>query len=199
MPTGYTQELTEKDVPLERFVLTCAKAFISRMKEMSGPIPKQFKPSDYYEKEIRQVMAKLTSLKAMSAKQAQAESDKDYEKAQKDRERYVQEVTALSERLMAMRAQVAGWQPPTNDHQGLKDFMIQQLCDTLDHDGKVLGDPPEKKSGRDWKAYKIADLEERLVYYEKEQRKEILNVEDSNLWVKRLRDSLETPHESTKK
>ena len=198
MPTGYTYELTKKDVPFERFVLTCAKAFLGRMKEMSGPIPDHFDISDYHGKEIQQAQAKLASVKAMSDEQAQAEADKDHKKELKDRERYVQEVKAISERLMAMRAQVAGWQLPSRDYEGLHKFMIEQLDDTLDQDGQVLGDEPAKKSGKQWKADKIAYLEDEIAYNEKQQRKEILDAERDNLWVKELRDSLETPHESTK-
>lgn len=199
MPTGYTEELTKKDVSFERFVLTCAKAFLGRMKEMSGPIPEHFSPSDYDEKEIRQNQVKLASLEAMSDEQAQAAADKDYEKAFKDRERYTQEVRALRERLMAMRTKVADWQLPSRDHEGLREFMIEQLDYTIDHDGKVLGDPPKKKSGKDLKAEKVAYLKDEIAYHEKKQRTEIRDTEQDNLWVKQLRDSLETPHAPTKR
>lgn len=199
MPTGYTEELTKKDVSFEKFVLTCAKAFLGRMKETSGPIPESFKPSGYYENEIRKDQDKLASLRAMSAEQVQAAAEKDYEKAEREYERHVSEVKDCRDRLITMRARVSAWDPPSRDHDGLRKFMLEQLDDTIEHDGQVLGDPPEKKNGKDWKAEKIDYLVEEIAYNEKEQRKEIREVEYDTLWVKRLRDSFEMPRVSIKK
>lgn len=193
MATGYTAELTKKDVPFEKFVLTCAKAFLIRMRDRSGLIPARFEPFNYHEEEVRKNNVKLASLRAMSVKQANAEADKDYKKALKDRARYVEEVRLLRERLMTMRAKVTTWKPPSGDHEGLQKFMIQQLEDTLGHDGQVLGAPPEKKSGKDWKTGKISDLEDEIAYDEKRHQEEIRMVDRDNLWVRQLRGSLETP------
>lgn len=190
MPTPYTNDLCKKDIPFEKFVLNCARACVGSMRDSSGPLPERFKPSDHYEKEIRQDQAKLAALKAMTDGQAEAAAEKDYEKALKDHEQYVLEVKKCRERLMAMRTKVAGWQP-SRDHEGLQKFMLDQLDDTIERDGQVLEDSPEKKSAKAWKAEKVASLKDDIAYNQEAQRKAIRDAENDTLWVERLRDNLE--------
>jgi hypothetical protein len=193
MPTGFTEDLCKKDIPFEHFVLNCARACVGSMRDSSGPLPKRFSPSSYYKEEIRKDEAKLAALKAMSAGEIQAAAKKDHRKALKAYERHVAEVKVLRDRLITMRFKVATWEPPSQDHDGLKKFMIQQLDNIIENDGQVLDAPPKKKSGKDWKAEKIVCLENEITYNQEAQRKEIQQAKRDTLWVERLRDSLEAP------
>lgn len=191
MPTGFTEDLCKKDVPFEKFVLNCARACIGSMRDSSGPLPERFSPPTYYRDEIRKDQAKLAALKAMTAAEVEDAADRDYTKALQEREKYVAEVKERRERLMAMRTRVAAWLPPTRDHEGLRQFMIEQLDLTLKHDGEVLGDPPEKTTAKEWKANRIAYLEDEIASNEESQRKAVRDAEHDTLWVERLRDNLD--------
>jgi hypothetical protein len=92
-----------------------------------------------------------------------------------------------------MRSKVADWQPPRTDHQGLKDFMIEQLDQTISFDGKPGDFYLEKAvrvSGAQWRSDKLQEITRSIEYHTKEQKSEVERVATRNKWVADLRKSL---------
>jgi hypothetical protein len=194
MPTGYTAKLCNEEVPFTEFVLTCARAFGALIDMKGDPldkeIPEKFKPSSYHVEAIEEAKADLAKVRTMSAGEANAAAIDEYNKALAEHERSESKRKATKDRLVAMRSRVADWNPPTEDHQGLKDFMIQQLNDTIRWDGAVHAFETKKLSGSDWKANRIAELEHDIEYHTEEHQKEVRLVNERNAWVCELRKSL---------
>lgn len=196
MPTGYTAELCEKDVPFEKFALDCARAFgaliLMRDEPKDAKIPDKFEPNDYNAKALAKAKKELSALKAMTLDVAKQSAADEHRKAVREYDKHVSEVKATANRLHAMRSKVADWTPPSPDHQGLKDFMIEQIDTTLKHDGRVWRDVPVLMSGKAWLESNIEAAERSVQYHMEEARKEVERAEGRTLWVKQLRASLKS-------
>ena len=92
-----------------------------------------------------------------------------------------------------MLRQVNIWTPPTTDHVELRDFMIQQIEDSIEHDG--MGDYYDKnpiivKTGNQWLISQKASAEWDVNYHAEELGKEAERARDRTQWVGDLRNSL---------
>lgn len=200
MPTGYTADVVDgKVVDFKTFALRCARNFgaliMMRDDSMDAPIPEEFKPSDFYAKELEKVDLETAKVTAMTVEECRAAAMEERKKLMDDHQKHVDESKAVRERLLAMRSQVADWTPPTPDHTGLKDFMVQQLDETMRHDGEAgtyYRDAAEAvpTNGSEWRKAKLQGLKERHLRYYIEVQKEIERTDSRNKWVAALRDSL---------
>lgn len=199
MPTGYTAELCEKDVPFERFVMTCARAMgacvTMRESGLDVPIPRKLEPSDYHREHIEMAKTQLARLRSMTLNEAKAEAKKQYEIAMAEDERVIQERMKTRGRLLAMRAKVADWCPPTSEHEGLKEFMIQQLDETIRYDGAPWTPQAKLLSGEEWLENQLKSVERTLAYHADEYRKEVERTNERNQWIEDLRNSLGLAHQ----
>jgi hypothetical protein len=138
MATGFTYYLTENDnVPLKHFAMKCARGFgpmiHMRDYDMDGPIPDDLGFDNSYHLEgIARAQDKITELTSMTkgeyihqAQQKIQDSITEYEKGKKNSQ-------IVSKRLIDMIQQVSTWVPPSPEHEGLKQFMLDQLTSTLD-------------------------------------------------------------------
>lgn len=196
MPTGYTVTLMEKGQTFEEFVMGCARAF-GALIDMRGspsdaPIPDKFEPSDYNAKRLIESRERLAMFKAMTdaekASFGQAEKAADIQRI----EQWLEEDKTANARIETMVAQVLAWNPPTKDHQGLKDFMLQQLSiskNGLDYIQTSLTKATEKPAT----AYYVAAVSEaagNIKYYTEENAKEIERANGRTEWVQQLRASI---------
>ena len=105
---------------------------------------------------------------------------------------YLERGRAENKRLDDMGAQVQSWIPPTPDHQGLKDFMLQQISvsrNKLDYSEASLVEAKEKSA----LAYYIAAVSgaaRDIIYHTAENDKEVGRVNDRMEWVRKLRASI---------
>lgn len=196
MPTGYTADI-KNGITFEQFVLGCARAFGAcvslRDEPSSTPIPDEFKPNEYYIAEIAKAKTRLTKLKSLTAKEIHREAEKDYQKQLKSHVNMLANKYDLLGKYKAMLEQVKAWQPPTPEHQGLKDFMIQQISTSIEHDCDMVwikSLKPKKLADADWISKQIEHEVANLEYHTKENKEEIERAKGRTAWVKALRDSL---------
>lgn len=194
MPTGYTADI-ENGMSFEDFVWRCARAFgaliMMREDPMDAPIPAEFKPDDYHAKESEKARARLYDYERMSVDEARDESDR----KRGEHEKMIAEMNAKSRALKvkydAMLARVREWQPPTKDHEGLRDFMIEQIESSIRFDcGDYQPDPMPVLSGKDWKARQIEKARTDIAYHETKQIEEEKRTHGRNEWVSALRASV---------
>lgn len=194
MPTGYTAELCEGEVPFEKFVLKCARAMgaLIEMRDdaMDAPIPEEFKPSNYHQKRLDEELAELEKLEGMTDAEAEAEAEKEYQKAVKEHEESVAQTAAVRSRLVAMRSRVSQWVPPTKDHENFKKFMLEQLDETIKWDGTSHSSKPKKRSGSSWKKDGMKSAKDSIVYQKREHDEEVQRAKERTQWVADLRASL---------
>jgi len=198
MPTGYTADVVDgKVTDFKTFALRCARNFgalvMMRDDALDAPIPEEFKPSDFYEKELVKAKAELARVTSLTWQRCNEEEREERSRLLAAHQKHVDECRAVRDRLLAMRSQVADWQPPTPDHQGLKDFMIQQLDETMRFDaqpGTYYLDKASIRTGEQWRADQIEELNDRIERYTEEVRKENERTAARNKWVADLRRSL---------
>lgn len=132
MATGYTAGVADGTITNFRtFAMQCARAFgaLIEMRDdpMDTPIPTELKPSSYHETALATANARLAELKAMAPDEITQKASADLAQDQAASETYRRARVEENARLRKMAAQVEAWSPPTPDHNGMKDFMLEQL------------------------------------------------------------------------
>lgn len=194
MPTGYTAPIAD-GISFEKFLLSCAREFgaliMMRDDPSDTPIPERFEASDYDQRELKRLREEMTRLDGMSHADAEDAARLDYNAQMERRAQYIRDKHALRAKYAAMLAQAKDWTPPTPDHQGLKDFMVKQIEESIDFDCNVYPeDAPRQKAGEDWLSEQIIETRRWIAYHEAEHAKKVERTENRNAWVKALRDSL---------
>lgn len=196
MPTGYTSTLYEgKSQTFEEFVMDCARAFgalVSLRDSRDAEIPAVFEPNTgYYEERLDEARRKLADLDAMSPETAAQRAQNDFDQAMLKHQAAQRERAARRARYEAMLEEVDAWQPPTLDHVGLKEFMQQQLTESIRTDTTEYSDQvPSLLSPDGWMQRERECYRHDLEYYSKERALEVDRARSRTAWVKTLRESL---------
>lgn len=196
MPTGYTAKLVDEGQTFNEFVLTCARAFGAcitlRDDPLSADIPK-FEPTDYHKKAINSAIRKKDRLEAMTPAQASRYGMNEREKEIKSIKNTLKKANLQNDRIYKMLKAVRGWTPPTEEHDGLKTFMIEQLEMSLDDMNYWNGRLAEinDKSELSYYTDALALAKRDILYHIEENRKEIERVNGRNKWVEDLKASLQ--------
>lgn len=139
MPTSYTSIIHDRDdATFAEFVWTCARAFGAFIEQRDDslntpPVMKET-PASFYDTNLHAAEASLRRFDAMSDAELMAEQESYITDARRNAEEGIRKTEALRSRYESMLAAVEAWEPPTRDHQGLKDFMRQQLDDSIAFD-----------------------------------------------------------------
>ena len=212
MPTGYTADIVDgKPVTFQEFAMRCARAFIPepelrelRDSPLNTPIPKESRPSTYYTDSIKREEAELARLRAMTPDQ-QTEFGKREILADAARRWRATSIAHYRDmqardggkrkRLQSMLEKARAWTPPTKDHQGLKDFMVRQIVETINFDcgGEYEEDilRLESKPALAFWTDAVEGAARSLEYLKKHQSEDIQRAAERTKWVKDLRASLE--------
>lgn len=196
MPTGYTAELMEKGMDFRSFVLRCARAFgallMMRDDPLNAPIPEKFEPSDYHVKALAEATKKHILLQAMTDNEKIAFGEVEKADTIKRTREWLEKEKQENMRLIDMRLQVQSWNPPTPDHVGLKDFMLQQI-DISMHNTTYQENEISNAEAKPPTAFYVEALSRAahdIEYHAKENIKEIGRATERTDWVKKLRASI---------
>ena len=196
MPTGYT-DVISNGVTFKDFVMQCARAMgaciMMRDDPPNAEIPERFEPCDWNKKKFKEATASLKILQCMGVAAAREKAGKEFKAKVADHVRQIEEKEELRAKYLEMLVQVRQWQPPTPDHQGLKDFMIQQITDSIEFDCDISyynNHPPKLFTGEEYLENCTTKALHDIDYHRKMHRDEVTRTEGRNVWVKQLRDSL---------
>lgn len=196
MPTGYTAKLMDEGESFPAFVMSCARAFgalvTMRDDPSDTPIPETFEPSDYHAKAIQEAREKHARLRTMQEDQRVSYANSLRTAAISSATGYHLKGAEENKRLEAMEAQVRAWEPPTDDHKGLRDFMLEQIKISKNDLSYSINRVTEVQD-KTLESYFIEDLSGALrsiAYHEKEQAKEVERAKGRTDWVRQLRASL---------
>lgn len=196
MPTGYTA-MIEEDGEFEDFILGCAKAFgacvMMRDESSDTPIPEKFEESTYEKEQYEKAILELEKYEKMSLEEAEKKSEEEYNKSIKDSEYHLEKIDRKEDMYKTMLEKVNLWNPPTPEHIGLKDFMIQQIDVSMDNGSSKEYYSLEdiiKYNGKQWLHEKIKMKKEDIEYYMKRWKEETKRNQDRNKWIKDLRESI---------
>ena len=157
-------------------------------------------PSEYYVNSLQSQREKLEEMKTMTDEAIV----QDFENLLKDsleyHERELEKTKVNLGRLNSIMESAKSWVPPTEDHEGVRDYMIDQLEITIKADGdpsyhvnKIVQAKKELEEGIGPKVYreeKIKEIEDRISYYGAEVQKELERCKDSNEWMDKFLESI---------
>lgn len=138
MATGYTACVQDGTVTeLRDFALQCARAFGAnipmRDEPHDAPI-KTYVPDEYYRKRVDEARAALDIAEKRTVAEAEAMRAKRVEEERTSRHVSQAKDDITRKNYEAMLDKVVGWNPPTKDHDALKDFMLRQLRESIKWD-----------------------------------------------------------------
>lgn len=198
MPTGYTAELCEKGQSFEEFIWRCARAFGACIMMRDDPLDKlpSLSPENdsFYAKEVQKYKNEVVRLGQMSDSELETlglETLKT-EIASYEESSLAHDLEQL--RLREMLTKVEAWNPPTEDHTKLKEFMIEQIktsqSDYSYQDSIVkLKAKTPKQRGMEL----LVHAREMVERYSEELRKEIERNKDRLSWLTALHESVPQP------
>lgn len=195
MPTGYTAAVADGTLTdFRKFAARCAHAFganiLVRDDGMDAPIP-VYEPSDYYQKAAERTRARLYDLERMTVEDAARKMAAD----EAQRVMYEAECEARRKSELAryetMLKQVDAWVPPTPDHLGLKDFMRQQLRESIRYDcSPPAACEPRRETPAEFLQREIAQAAEAIDSYDAQHAEEVRRTRERNEWNRALFESL---------
>lgn len=200
MPTGYTAPIYEgeENFTFKKFAMRCARNFGALIEMRGEPLDaeidfdKCFQPSDYYKKALERVEKEYQEF--LDNPPTAEELGKKYdEKVNNDLKRYherIEKGNALQVRYDAMLEQVKAWEPPTEEHNNLKEFMISQLQKSMDYDCIVYS--PYTDDREEYIKYHMSPdpLLKEIAYYKESYEKEVELCNNRKQWVMQLMESL---------
>lgn len=194
MPSGLTCNIKDGQ-SFAQFVWRCARQFgaliTMRDDPNDAPIPQKFEPTGYHQEEIATIRTRIKWLNALTLDDANVEARKAYEQAENFRVQYDLERKELRAKYEAMLAQVNAWEPPTPDHQGLKELMQKQIEESIQMDcSDWLPGATVLLSGPDWKAKQLVKATKDLEYHQQKHLEEVERVNERNAWIAALRESV---------
>lgn len=199
MPTAYTAILGEtEDMKLKDFAMLCARNFgaLAAMRDepLSVPIPEKFEIPPYYKENLDRAQKKHADFMAMTESGRAEYLERTYneiiEEYRKEQEESSKQKDILRQRYNAMLLKVVNWTPPTPEHENLREFMIEQIHNSIEWDCSEYTPPiPNKDEWCDIGRYKV-ELEEEIALSQKSYYKAVESVASRNKWLTDLRESL---------
>jgi hypothetical protein len=204
MPTGYTAGIIDGEITtFEQFATQCTRAFGATIHMRDNPLDSPYEPrtpSEYYVNSLQSQREELEKMKAMTDE----DIIRDFETAGNDsleyHEKGLEKDRENLEKLNSILESAKAWVPPTEEHEGLRSFMIVQIKSTIKVDGdpsyhvdKIAQIKKEMKEGIDPKVYReerIKEIEDRITYYEGEIQKELERCKRSNDWMDKFFESI---------
>ncbi len=159
-----------------------------------APVPERFEPSDYHLKKLAEARATLLKLESMTREEAEQAAKMEYSVKVQERDNGIWKKHELRRKYEAMLAQVEAWMPPTPDHEGLKQFMRDQITQSIEFDccTSYYDKPVQRMSPMEWLAASQMEAMRGIGYEEAEHIKEVERTEGRNAWVQALRLNLES-------
>lgn len=194
MPSGYTADLYDlKEVSFQDFVIGCASAFIPEARDMGmlkklPDAPSKDSVYNYYRYSI-EAIDRLEEFLSLSYEEIAQMNESDYAKNLSSWKEYSDTKQKILSAYNNMLNQVIAWEPPTERHEGLKNFMIEQLKASIDFDG-TISEMPKPITTEQYRANKIKRLRDDVEYYTNEHKKAVERFENNLSWLSELKKSI---------
>lgn len=199
MSTEYTAYIENSEITTgKEFLKLCTRAFgitiDLKNEHLSVPIPNHFEPVTYYKKSYEKALEELNKANNLTFDDAKNQMKAAYEKRISDYKSLAEKELAMNQKYAKVRKEVEEWIPPTEDHQGLKKFALEQInmCITkqewideyLERSKEAFDDSDEavEKYVRDNIQCRKEDLD--MAY--KSWKEELERTEKKNIWIRKF-------------
>lgn len=202
MPTGYTAYIEDGEISTGKdFLKLCTRAFgiaIDQKDEpLSVPTKTQFEPNSYYKDRYDKALLALEQAKQIAFDEAKTQMWLAYEKRIADYKSYADKEISMNKKYEKVRREVEEWEPPTEEHSGLKKFALEQIdmCVTKQkYIDEYIAKSNELFDGSDEAVHKyiLDNIEQCQIDADrayKSWQEELKRVEDKNMWMQQFLDS----------
>lgn len=203
MPTGYTAYIEDGDITTgKEFLKLCTRAFgiaIDLKDEpLSVPTPTHFEPDTYYKERYKKALEDFNEANNLTFDNAKIQMKTAYEKRISDYKSWAEKESLMNEKYAKVRKEVEEWIPPTEEHQSLKKFALEQIdmCITkqeyideyLEKSKEVFDDSNE--SVEKYISDNIQYCKDSLDRAYKSWKEELERTEKKNIWIKKFLESI---------
>lgn len=198
MATGYTASILE-GCSFPEFIWRCAKAFganISMRDEASDKRVMRYTVNSFHRECVFRAEKGLALFEAMDMNEARRRFENLKRKYRAHLEQRNAEWRKKLLLYKKMRACVVEWTPPSPDHDGLKDFMIKQIDESIAHDCVELSpadDGDTCETAEDWLKSEIAEYRTDIEYHTSQHLANVEHVAKLNTWNDLLVASVPQP------
>lgn len=194
MPTGYTAKLYEGEPQsFAEFAQQCARAFVIEMRDApaDAALPQKSEISTYHYRGFLKALTILNAdLKRTTPQWEEAEqgdrSEDEFYNAEQERK-----AAEIKVRYETMLRQVCDWKPPTDKHEGIQKFMIEQLESSIKHDCDVSYlKPKPKQTVEEYRDAQVSRALKDMTYHWEHWLKDVERVTTNTAWIQAFQDSL---------
>lgn len=195
MPSGYTSSIYEGENPtFKEFALKAARgmgAFIHQRDESLETGIRMREVDKHYPERLSKARVGLIKAQQMSTEDARIGAAREFQEERDHAYKNNERAARLEHDYRAMLMEVHEWHPPTPEHIGFKQFMVDQLTDSLNFDVHFIDeDAITQKSPEEYKADQIQRAERELKWATESYELEVKNTNGSNQWASDLIESL---------
>ena len=203
MPTGYTEPILKgKITEFKDYAKLCMRAFGATIHMKDDYLDVEYEPrvpEKFYHEKIIELKSELDMLIKMSDEEILDKRQTEIKNDIKYHEEKLIETKENEEKLLKMLKSATTWEPPTDEHSGIKKFMIEQITETLKYDAdskwyvleiKRLNELLTNINLSKVKEHYSKKLNKDIQYYIERGELEIKRVKESNKWVEQLLKSL---------
>lgn len=196
MATGYTSCI-EEGATFKEFTLGCARAFGALYHMRDEPrdveVTEIKGESEYNREELIKAKKGLAEAMKINLEDAEIQANENYNEIIKHNKDQIRKIEELKIKYLEMLTQVKDWEPPTSAHANLKEFMIEQIEESIKHDCTVeyWKKGPTKKTAKQWLKDHIETKQWSIDYHSKQLKEDKDRYKDTNDWIRQLKDSLE--------
>ena len=195
MPTGFTAFIEDGDITTAKdFIMLCAREFGATMsmrdEPLSTPIPETLEPETFYQRRLIEEQKRLETVRAMTLEDAEKKMDEDYRSRLESFEKNKKRKEELCKLYDRFTNEVRSWTPPTQDHQKLKEFALDQLRISRPDPSSLDKMKPTKMPADEWLEAELDDCIKSVKRYREYAKSEQERNESRNKWISDLRDSL---------
>lgn len=207
MPTSYTEKIINgTDTTFEGFVKRCMRGFGATIHMRDLPLDSDYveaEPSTEYERQkLGECVEKLEELNNTTDEELKEKEVLRLRYEIKNKKSDIAKKNVNRRRLNKILKKVKEWEPPTSEHNRFKEFMIDQLEQTINFDTNTdwleRGIEFNKKTIDDIESNKLnlrkegeELLRQSIARYQQCISEEEERVEKRNEWVRNLMKSLE--------
>lgn len=152
-----------------------------------APVPDEVLPDDYYLKQLEKARQDLAKYMDMTLEEAAAELKAMNEKHAQSKAEYRMKLDRDNQLLRDMLVKVEAWEPPTVEHNGIKNFMLEQINISIE-------DYIDTGIGTDDAAFYLLEMQKnaaRMIQRSLEEHsKEVDRCQRKTEWIRALKRSL---------
>lgn len=199
MSSAYTEPIyNDENISFEQFANSCLRNFGIYLRWEGNAnlgkfgIPDKIEPSTYHKKQYEEYKAQYNEFLEHPVSQEQLETDyvKYVKKVNAENEKREKRAEALRTRYESMLKKVRKWVVPSEEYQGIKDFMEKQLLEAIEWDCRVSIDKVTPKD--EWISFRKnrPDLVDNINYHLQKYHEDVKDAVKTTQWLKSFTESI---------